>query len=156
MPVRPSLDRRIPGPRVVLLALAWVIFPAPAGLRAQAEEETSIWQFAMREVDWGAVERLQNEIRDYQDAGAIGAYELLIRADAGRLDATVAAEIVDAGKLAELRGIAAARLAGRGGIEPLETRPGRPSRDPAPAEQPTGAPSQLERRFPLDARRGEL
>lgn len=151
MPVRFRLARRIPGPRAVLLALVWATFPAPADLRAQAEEETSLWQFALREADWGAVERLQDEVRNYREAGAIGAYELLIRADGGRLDAAVAAEIVDAGKLAELRGLAGARLAGRGGIEPPETRPRRPSRDPGPAEQPAGAPLRLDRRFPLDA-----
>lgn len=142
MPLRFRLDRRIPGPRAVLLALVWAILPAPADLRAQAEEEISLWQFALREADWGAVERLQDEIRDYQAAGAIGAYELLIRADGGRLDAAVAAEIVDAKKLAELRGL---------------ERPEPGSAGPyADDERLEGVLSRLDRRFPLDASPDDL
>lgn len=76
---------------------------APANGRAQPGEETSVWQFGMREVGWEAIEGLQADVRDYQGAGAIGAYELHIRTNGARFDAMVTAEIVDAIKLAELR-----------------------------------------------------
>lgn len=68
--------------------------------------------------DWKAVDRLQEKIRDYRAAGAIGSFEIRIRTnehhlgqtdlfgEAG-LDTVVTAEILDALKLAELRGLRA-------------------------------------------------
>jgi hypothetical protein len=91
---------------LAIQATLWVaILVAPANGRAQSGEETSVWQFGMREVDWKAIERLQEEVRDYQGAGAIGAYELRIRTNGARFDAMVTAEILDAIKLAELRNL---------------------------------------------------
>jgi hypothetical protein len=63
----------------------------------------------LRDVDWGAVQRLQEDVREYQRAGAIGAYELRILASRARFDAMVTAEIVDAIRLAELRGLVTAK-----------------------------------------------
>ncbi len=106
MRVSPNPYRHFFRSRTATHVLAWAaLLAAQTELRAQNGEETSIWQFAMREVDWEAVERLQDEIRDYRDAGAIGAYELVIRTNGERLDATVAAEIVDPAKLAQARGL---------------------------------------------------
>ncbi len=87
----------------IQVTLSVALLVAPANGRAQSGEETSVWQFGMREVDWEAIERLQDDVRDYQGAGAIGAYELHIRTNGAGFDAMVTAEIVDAIKLAELR-----------------------------------------------------
>lgn len=76
---------------------------APGNGLAQSGEEASVWQYGMRDVDWEAVERLQEEVREYREAGAIGTYELVIRTNGARFDALVIAEIVDATGLAELR-----------------------------------------------------
>lgn len=93
----------------ILIVLALLALAAPTRGLAQhpeaAEEATSEWQFAVRAVDWKAVERLRDEVRDYRAAGAIGPYELRIRPNGTRFDAVVEAEIVDANKLAELRGL---------------------------------------------------
>ena len=92
------------GIHLAVQATLWVtILLVPANGRAQSGEEISVWQFGMREVGWEAIERLQADVRDLQDAGAIAAYELHIRTNGTQFDAMVTAEIVDAIKLAELR-----------------------------------------------------
>ncbi len=92
----------------LVLVLWGALLATPAGARAQDGEETSVWQFGVREVDWDAVEGLQRNVREYQVAGAIGAYELRIWTEGARYAAMVTAEIMDAKRLAELRGLDAA------------------------------------------------
>lgn len=90
--------------QLVIQATLWVaVLIAPGNGLAQSGEEASVWQYGLRDVDWEAVERLQEEVREYREAGAIGTYELLIRTNGARFDALVIAEIVDATGLAELR-----------------------------------------------------
>lgn len=89
----------------VINALLWgILLAIPGEAWSQDGAETSVWQFGLRDVGWEAVERLQEEIRDYREAGAIGSFEVRIRTNKTRLDATVTADIVDAVKLADLRG----------------------------------------------------
>jgi hypothetical protein len=91
----------------VLVMLGALALAAPTHARAQhaegEERPTSQWQFGVRAVDWEVVEGLQDEVRGYREAGAIGAYELLIRTNGARFDALLTAVIVDATRLAELR-----------------------------------------------------
>ncbi|HET6341089.1 MAG TPA: hypothetical protein VFG78_02785 [Gemmatimonadota bacterium] len=90
--------------RLVIQATWWVaVLVAPGSGLAQSGEGASVWQYGLRDVGWEAVERLQEEVREYREAGAIGTYELLIRTNGVRFDAMVIAEIVDATGLAELR-----------------------------------------------------
>ena len=89
---------------LVIQATLWVaVLVAPAKGLAQSGEEGSVWQYGIRDVDWEAVERLQEDVREYRGAGAIGTYELRIRTNGARFDAMVIAEIVDATGLAEPR-----------------------------------------------------
>jgi hypothetical protein len=90
---------------IIVLASVWPALPtrAPAQEAGAEDSSTSQWQFGVRAVDWEAVEELQADVREYREAGAIGAYELLIRTHGARFDALVTAEIIDASKLAELR-----------------------------------------------------
>lgn len=91
---------------LTIQAVLWLaLLAAPSSGQAQTGEETSVWQYGVRDADWETIERLQEEVRDYQGEGAIGAYELEIRTDGERYDVLVTAEIVDAIKLAELRGL---------------------------------------------------
>jgi hypothetical protein len=100
----PNAGRLRPYP--VVRAMVWgVLLAAPSVARAQEGEERSVWQFAVRHVDWEAVEWLQGEVRECHGAGAMGAYELLIRANRERFDAMVTAEIVDPVRLARVRGL---------------------------------------------------
>jgi len=108
---------------IVILASVALAQPtrAPAQHAEGEERPTSQWQFGVRAVDWEGVERLQDEVRQYREAGAIGAYELLVRTNGAHFDALVTAEIVDASKLAELRDL------DRTGISPeaaVSRRPG--------------------------------
>ena len=91
----------VPGPEIVIL---------DGGLATELEARGcdisgSLWSARVLRNDPEAIERLQDEIRDYQEADAIGAYELRIRADGTSLVAFVTAEIADATRLAELRGL---------------------------------------------------
>ena len=121
---------------VAIRVSLWVaVLVAPVSARAQGGEEASVWQFGMREADWETIERLQGDIRDYRGAGAIGAYELRIQTNGSRFDAMVTAEIVDASKLAELRGIDPTRATSKGA-----RRPGRAA-TPTLLSSPLDAPS---------------
>lgn len=75
-------------------------------------------QFGVREADWEAIERLHGDVRDYRGAGAIGAYELRIQTNGSRFDAMMTAEIVDASKPAELRGLDPTRTTSKGALRP--------------------------------------
>lgn len=95
--------------RALIVIPAFVLLAQPTHAPAQSaetkERSTSQWQFAAQAMDWEAVEGLLEEVRRYRDADAIGAYELLVRTNGARFDAMVTAEIVDAMRLAELRGL---------------------------------------------------
>jgi hypothetical protein len=86
-----------------------ILLDVPTRGRAQGptvtEEATSWWQRALFSVEWKEVERFQQEMLDYREAGAIGAYEIRIRRDGEDFDAWVAAEVVDAIRLGQLRGL---------------------------------------------------
>ncbi len=87
-------------------AVLWgALLMLPSRALAQDAVEPSVWQFAIRNVNWEEVDRLQEQIRDYRTAGAIGSFEVRIRTDEMGLDAMVTAEIVNAVKLADLRSL---------------------------------------------------
>jgi hypothetical protein len=111
----------VPGTCVATLAfLSAVALAAPTEVRGQVSEAadpaTSQWQYGVRGVEWEEVVELQDEVRGYHAAGAIGAYELRITTRGTRFDAFVTAEIADATRLAELRGIETTRAAPEGAV----------------------------------------
>ncbi|MGH7572822.1 MAG: hypothetical protein ACREMK_13415 [Gemmatimonadota bacterium] len=96
----------MPGKRLAIQALLWTIFlGAPIEGRAQGREADTEWQFLVRAADWDAILRLQDQVRDYRERGVIGRFEIRITQDGEGYDALVVATVIDAGKLARLRGL---------------------------------------------------
>ncbi|MGH7563554.1 MAG: hypothetical protein ACREK5_03925 [Gemmatimonadota bacterium] len=93
------------GTHLAILALLWAAtLAAPTEVQAQRlEDDTYEWQFLVRGVSWEAIQRLQDEVRDYREESVIGHFEIRITQNGALYDALVLAAVIDAEELARLR-----------------------------------------------------
>lgn len=98
-----------------LLLLFTLALAAPGETRSQESSPDFEWQFSVYAVSWDEVDRLQERVREYNEEGAIGAYEVLVRKNGSRFNAFVVAEVTDPVRFARLLGWKPSQLPPRQG-----------------------------------------